>query len=290
MRLAVPAVVLAVVAATALLSCGAGGGGPAAPAPPVLPVLFVHGSGLDSTSWAALGRHLRSLGWPQEYLAAVDLSPNDGANEPAAREQLQPAAIRLLETAAARARREGWDPPNKLAVVAHSMGAVSGRWLASRLMPESVAVFVAIAGANHGSRALCGLSGVGNEELCAATSGEVPVFSGLNGTATAPRDPTPFGPGQDPPGRPHEPPTGAACIAWFTIFIDPDEWIVPADSARLAGSGAEAALTAPAEVQVVAPGEFRVTAAIRHDDLPSAPAVLSLVPTLLTAPIDCPAT
>jgi pimeloyl-ACP methyl ester carboxylesterase len=287
MNVGLPSAVLAAVAAAAVLSCGSGRGLQAVPGPPVL---LVHGSGLDSTSWDALTGRLRSLGWPQEYLAAVDLSPNDGANERAAREQLQPAAIRLLETAAARARREGWDPPDKLAVVAHSMGAVSGRWLASRLMPESVAVFVAIAGANHGSRALCGLSGAGNEELCAATSGEVPVFAGLNGTATAPRDPTPFGPGQDPPGHPHEPPTGAACIAWFTIFIDPDEWIVPADSARLAGSGAGVALTAPADVQVVAPGEFRVTAAIRHDDLPSAPAVLSLVPTLLAAPVDCPTT
>lgn len=287
MNRGLPAIALAALAAAALLSCGSGRGTPAAS---VLPVLFVHGSGLDSTSWSALSRHLRSLGWPDEYLLAVDLSPNDGANEPAAREQLQPAALRLLGDAAGRARREGRDPPDRLAVVAHSMGAVSGRWLASRLMPESVAVFVAIAGANHGSSALCGLAGAGNEELCAATSGEVPVFVGLNGTATAPRDPTPFGPGQDPPGHPHEAPTGAACIAWFTIFIDPDEWIVPADSARLAGSGGAFALTAPRDVQVVAPGEFRVTAAVRHDDLPAAPAVLSLVPTLLRTPAVCPDT
>lgn len=287
MNAGLPAAALAAFTAAALLSCGSGRGMRAAPGPPVL---LVHGSGLDSTSWEAFSRRLRSLGWPQEYLAAVDLSPNDGSNEPAAREQLQPAAMRLLEDAAARARREGWDPPGRLAIVTHSMGAVSGRWLASRLMPESVAVFVAIGGANHGSRALCGLSGAGNEELCGAATGEVPVFAGLNGTASAPRDPTPFGPVQDPPGHPHEPPTGAACIAWFTIFIDPDEWIVPADSARLAGSGSGSAVSVPRGVQVVAPGEFRITAAVRHDDLPAAAPVLSLVPALLSTPVDCPAT
>lgn len=256
---------------------------------PGLPVLFIHGSGLDSSSWDALTAHLRAAGWPAEYLRAVDLQPNDGANIPAAGDQLRPAALGLLAAAGDKARMEGWNPPDKLAIVAHSMGAVSGRWLATRLMPERIAVFVALAGANHGTEALCGLRGAGNEELCPASASRAPsVLAELNGTKTAPRDETPFGPAPDPPSVPSQRPAATVCIAWYTIYIDPDEWIVPANSARLSGAGGAESLAVPPGMERVASGEFRLRTEVRHDDVPAAPPAAALVESMLTSPTGCP--
>jgi pimeloyl-ACP methyl ester carboxylesterase len=262
---------------------------PAATEGPRLPVLLVHGSGLDSSSWDALVAHLRVAGWPAEYLRAVDLTPNDGANIPAAEDQLRPAALGLLAAAGDKARREGWSPPGKLAIVAHSMGAVSGRWLATRLMPERIAVFVALAGANHGTEALCGLRGAGNEELCPAPeSRATSVLAELNGTKAAPRDETPFGPAPDPPSVPGQRPTAAACIAWYTVFIDPDEWIVPASSARLAGAGGGLLDALPPGLERTGEGEYRLLDRVRHDDVASAAAVARLVASMLAGPTGCP--
>lgn len=251
-----------------------------------LPVLMIHGSGMNSSTWTPLARHLRTHGWPEEYLLAVDLLPDNGANIAAAERQLAPAAQALLERAAGRAASEGLDPPRKLAVVGHSMGAVSGRWLAARLIPDRVAVFVAIAGANHGSSMLCGRTGEGDKELCSTHSraGRSVVLEQLNGTEEAPTDETPYGPARDPPRVTRHPPDATACIAWYAVLIDPDEWVVPAASAHLAGSGGSSLGALPAGIERLREGEFVLRTPARHDDLPATPAVMELVASLLLGP------
>lgn len=285
------AVVFAAIALARLQRSNGDDPGPSRAEGPKIPILLVHGSGLDSSSWSALIGHLRSAGWPPEYLVAPDLVPSDGANLLAATTQLQPAAIRLMEQAAARAAQENWARPEKFAIVGHSMGTVSGRWLAAKLMPDRVAVFVAITGANHGTDALCGLAGQGNDELCPAypTSGQSFVLEQLNGRAEAPLDETPYGPATDPPGVPAIPPTASACIAWYTIFIASDEWIVPAASARLVGAGGAELPLLPKDFDAVAPGEFRLNTRVRHDDVPASAAVIDLIRSLLSADAVCPA-
>lgn len=250
-----------------------------------LPVLLVHGSGMSSSVWTALMHYLRAHGWPEEYLLAVDLVPDNGSNIAAAEQQLQPAAHALLERAAGRAATEGRVAPRKIAVVGHSMGAVSGRWLAAKLIPEQVSVVVAIAGPNRGSSALCGRAGEGDRELChewARTHGSV-VLRELNGMEVALVDETPYGPAGDPPGVTRRPPTATACIAWYTVMIDPDEWIVPASSARLAGSGGAGIARLPVGIERLREGEFVLRAPARHDDLPATPPVMKLVTSMLQA-------
>lgn len=256
-----------------------------------LAVLMIHGSGLDASIWSGMILHLRNAGWPADYLMAVDLRPDDGANIPAAESQLMPAAQSLLARARARARQKGWPLPDKIAIVAHSMGAVSGRWLGARLIPDQVAVFIAVAGAHHGTNAVCKLQGAGNDEMCpafpAANTSE--VLNLLNGTEQRPLDRTPYGPGADPAGVASVRPDASACISWYTLFIDPDEWITPAVSARLPGSGGKELRELPPGIERVAPGEFRIHERVRHDDLPSTGAVMSLVTSVLLLADDCAA-
>lgn len=249
-----------------------------------LAVLMIHGSGLDASIWSGMILHLRNAGWPADYLMAVDLRPDDGANIPAAESQLMPAAQSLGARARARARQEGWPLPDKIAIVAHSMGAVSGRWLAARLIPEQVAVFVAIAGPNHGSNVLCSRTGDGDRELCPARAQTGrSVLEQLNGTLAAPADETPYGPTEDPPGVTSRRPTATACIVWYAVLIDPDDWIVPAASARLAGGGGGGIARLPAGIVQLDQGEFVLSSWARHDDLPSTPAVMDLVTSMLEA-------
>lgn len=254
-----------------------------------LPVLMIHGSGLDASSWDGMIEHLRALGWPADYLVAVQLQSNDGANIPAAERQLKPAAEALLARARDLAQRNGWPAPAKLAVVGHSMGAVSGRWLAAKLIPGQVAVFIGIAGAHHGTNAVCGLAGEGNAELCPAfpAAGKSSVLDQLNGTPDRPVDPTPYGAAPDAAQVPSVRPDGETCISWYSLWIDPDEWITPATSARLPGSGGAEPADLPGGIVRVAPGEFRLDVQVRHDDLPAAPPVIEWVTSLLTMAGKC---
>jgi pimeloyl-ACP methyl ester carboxylesterase len=233
--------------------------------------------------------HLRRQGWPADYLMAVDLRPNDGAIIAAAEQQLKPAARALLARAQVMAMEEGRPRPTKLAVLGHSMGAVSGRWLAAKLIPESVAVFIAIAGAHHGTDAVCGLAGAGNAEMCPAfpPTGRSAVLELLNGSPHRPLDQTPYGPAADPAGVGSVRPDERACINWYSLFIEPDEWIVPTSSARLPGSGGSEPRELPRGIERIAPGEYRLHERVRHDDLPASDAVSSLVSTLLLQSVQC---
>ena len=121
------------------------------------PVLFVHGHGLSSADWRPLIEHLAVSGYPREYLHAVDIVPNTMANARAATSVIAPEAEALLARAEAAARRAGYSGKvsRRLDIVSHSMGVVSSRWYAAKLRPDLVRTWIGLAGANHGTQALC---------------------------------------------------------------------------------------------------------------------------------------
>lgn len=279
--------------AVALLALGGCGAGPS----PVTagcealrqpPVLLVHGSGLGPQSFAALEATLVTQGWPSSHVLAVRLEPADGANLVAARDQLAPAADGLLRAAAEAARRAGCPAPDRLDIVAHSMGAFSSRYYAAWLAPGQVRRWVAIAGANHGTDALCGYSGTGNREMCPAfarTASQSAAQAQLNGTAAEPLDPTPYGVGADQPGVPRIEPTATRRIVYYTIRLAEDPWIQPARSAELDGAGGLRLVPWPVGVRETTPGNLLWEAAVDHDAMPAEPGIVALVLQLLRAPI-----
>lgn len=246
----------AVLVAFTLVSC-------AAPPPPLpagaVPILFVHGHGGDAGVFDDMVEHLERAGYPPAYLMPVDLLPADGANEDAARETIAPAVEELVA-------RTGGGPDTRVDIVAHSMGAVSSRWYASRLRPERVRTLLAVAGANHGTDVLCGLADPGGRELCPAfATGPNTVQVALNGTPAAPVDETPFGRSADPPGVLGIPADGRRTIRWVAVLIPGDEWIVPVTSSELAGADPVAQLPAGVAVEQVRPGNLVFAEPTGHD-------------------------
>ncbi len=241
-----------------------------------VPVLFVHGSGLDSSSWTNAVRALEDSGYPSSHLLAVDLMPNDGDNILAAESQLSRAVERLLEAASGfkHANACTGEAPSRVAIIAHSMGAVSSRWYAARVAPQRVSMLVSIAGSNHGSNALCGLSGSGNRQMCPAYSdssdpGDIQVA--LNGTREQPKDETPFGIGRDTDLASSIPPTKDKRILYLTVRIEPDEWIEPSHSALLDGAGGEVAVPNAIDLSAfdeTTRGNYLLEKPVVHDDLP----------------------
>src|SRR5688572_32521575 len=71
------------------------------------PVLFVHGSGLDSSTWEPMRQAFETAGYPPEWLSAPNLRPNDGSNIEAATQQLAPTIDALLADTAEIARAKG---------------------------------------------------------------------------------------------------------------------------------------------------------------------------------------
>lgn len=251
------------------------------------PVLFVHGSGLNSSSWAAAKRDLRTIGYPEGYMLALDLVPNDGDNFSAAETQIAKAMSELLETVVAEHAQSGCSEaaPSKGALVTHSMGAVSGRWFAARVAPEKVVLLVTIAGSNHGTNALCGHEGDGNRQMCPAhsdASGPNEIQTVLNGTDHAITDETPFGIGQDSDPTISIRPGGGKRILYLTIRIEPDEWIEPAESATLDGAGGANFDALRSNILVeTTPGNFLFLKPVIHDQLPSDPDVIRFLTHLL---------
>jgi len=206
------------------------------------PVVLVHGSGLDSRSWSNLVTHLIKNDYPKEYISAVDLVPNNGSNIIAAQTQIKPAVDKLLSTAHRLCvkRKVMSCNTSKVDIVAHSMGAVSSRWYATRVRPDKVRKFISIAGSNHGTNALCRLKGDGNKEMCPAFSmdsarNRVQVL--LNSDSVLKYDQTPYGVGYDEDKIRKVPPDLQRKIYYFTLRIEPDEWITPPESAVLQGAG-----------------------------------------------------
>jgi pimeloyl-ACP methyl ester carboxylesterase len=252
-----------------------------------MPVLFVHGSGLSASSWDTMIEAFVERGYWSELLVAVDLRPRDGDNVRAAREFLVDAAADLLGKAQNLRVEHGCDGSMtpKLNIVTHSMGAFSGRWFVAFLAPDKVRTFVAIAGANHGTNALCGRSGSGDQQMCPAfassTAASTAQFT-LNGSPSQRIDETPFGEGTDTAAIESQAPDAQRSIAYFTIRIEPDPWIVPASSAILDGAGGPVRLKRALFSQAT-DGNFLFRDKSGHDELPSEPAVIRLVLDMLAS-------
>jgi pimeloyl-ACP methyl ester carboxylesterase len=256
------------------------------PLPPArVPIVFVHGTGMSSATWTELIDALVAEGYAREDLLALDLEPRDGSNVQAAERLIAPAVEELLAQAAVRAQRSGNAPPGKVDLIAHSMGAVSTRWYAAFVRPERVRLWLGIAGANHGTNALCGYPGEGDRELCpafATAPQDSPVLTALNGTPDAPRDESPFGLGTDAENVAAIPATQNACIAYFTVRIEPDEWIEPERSALLAGAGGlDTKSLKVRRFKQTEAGNFLFKGAAFHDDLPKRGPLTAFVQKLL---------
>jgi pimeloyl-ACP methyl ester carboxylesterase len=247
------------------------------------PVLLVHGYGGSPAVWAGMIEGLSALGYPPEYLSAVDIGFSARGNADAARSALVPAGAALLRRAervagqAGRARRFA-----RHDLVAHSMGAVSSR-LYAKWHPERVRVLVSLAGANHGTNRLCTFEDGAAREMCPAYSLDGGVQAELNGTAQVPGDETPFGIGEDGPARPHVPADASRRILYFAVSVEADKWILPAQSAELDGAGG-VPLSPPALLRERLPGNFSLPEVeADHDSLLGHPDVIRLVARMLAS-------
>ncbi|MBB6091659.1 pimeloyl-ACP methyl ester carboxylesterase [Povalibacter uvarum] len=266
--------------AVAAFALGAAGCGKAERCASGRPVLFVHGSGLDSSTWKPMRGAFESAGYPSSWLVAVDLKPSDGSSIAAAEQTIEPAARRLLDAAQATAKEAGCSPPEKIDIIAHSMGSMSARWYIAKRRADLVRNLVGIAPANHGSDALCGLSGEGNRELCPAfaqdaTSHRLQVE--LNGTRDQPADETPFGRGTDRPGVASLPPDEMRHVQYTTFRLGTDEWLRPETSAVLDGAGGLQLHELAGNGTETTPGNVLWQREVRHDDLPTDPALIVTV-------------
>jgi hypothetical protein len=233
--------------------------------------------------------HLVGIGYPREYLYAVDIVPNTMANVRAATSVIAPAAAALLVRANAAARNGGYrgEVPQRLDIVSHSMGALSSRWYAAKLRPELVRTWIALAGAHHGTDVACRLTDEAAREMCPAFATSVQTHAlqaALNGAADAWVDETPYGLGIDRPGVPRIPPDSARSILYLTVRIEPDRWIQPGRSALLDGAGG-LAIPVPEGVPVkeTSPGNFLFQAPVGHDPLLRHKDLIRLVAAMLAA-------
>ena len=240
------------------------------------PILFVHGHGLNAGSWKKLSDYLvRHAGYPPEYLFALNIVPNTMGNKRAARKFIRPAVEKLLKRANALARRNGYmgDMLRKVNIVAHSMGAMSSRWYVAREHPEKVRAWVSVAGANHGTNALCEYEAYdpGSDDMCPAfarSKFKSGIQVALNGKPGGQKDETPYGVGADRPGTKRVPPTGEKRVYYFTVRIEPDRWIKPESSAVIDGAGGvivESFKTLP--FTETSPGNFLYKGYTDHDSL-----------------------
>jgi pimeloyl-ACP methyl ester carboxylesterase len=252
------------------------------------PVVFVHGHGMGPGDWDDMIRRLVALGYPREYLHAVEIRPSVMGNVAAAENVIDPAVTRLLDVARDAASDAGYVDMNlqNVDIVSHSMGAVSSRWYAAKIRPDRVRVWISIGGANRGTDRLCAFSDEGAADLCPAYATDPSSNSvqlSLNGLPDDPSDETPWGTGPDPEIVDRVPHDAIRRISYFTIRIDPDAWIRPASSATLRGAGDETC-SAPeiASVEMTGCGNFLILTGTSHDDMPKDEAIIALVEWLLT--------
>jgi len=155
------------------------------------PVVMVHGFNGGADDYDKMIEWFKELGYPEEYLAAIDFEDSTGSTIPQARDELPPFVDELL----ARTNRE------KVDVVAHSLGALTVRlWIKLYEGDSKVRDIVTVSGTNHGNNTSC-LSqwwGEGAKEMCPAYADEEHSANGvqwtLNGDPdSADVDETPFG-------------------------------------------------------------------------------------------------
>jgi len=250
------------------------------------PVVFIHGHGMSSNDWDEMIRYLSNMGYPREYLHSVEIEPNKMGNVDAAQTVIGPAVDSLLESARSAAEETGYSDtlPQRVDLVSHSMGAVSSRWYATRMKPEYVRVWISVGGANHGTNVLCRYSDDGAADLCPAYATDPeknPVQVMLNGTSERRVDETPWGIGRDPDNRPRIVPDKNRRIVYYTIRIEPDHWIEPAESATLIGGGSAVRLIDDRRFTETSPGNLLLLAEMIHDDMPWEDDVIAVVEMLL---------
>ena len=110
------------------------------------------------------------------------------------------------------------------------------------------------------------------------------VQTELNGTSSRPTDETPFGLGPDSDPSLSKRPDAERRILYVTVYLDPDRWIRPTESAFLdgAGTGTETNLPDVYDVVETTPGNYRFTGDSSHDGLPEHPQVCGFVHYILT--------
>jgi pimeloyl-ACP methyl ester carboxylesterase len=248
------------------------------------PVLFVHGLGQDASTFAYLVRQFESRGFPSSCLFAVSIEPEDASNVAAAEAYHAPAADRLLR-AQSRALA---GTCRKVHIVAHSMGALSARWFASRLRPDLVASVITTAGANHGTDWACRpRMAPGPDEMCpafASSATESDVQLALNGTPAPDVDETPWGLGEDPPGVQSVAADSERRILYVSIRARDDPYIQPVASSLLAGAGGVALPpSALSAFEETTPGNLLARRVSGHDELLASPEVAQLIVDLAAA-------
>ena len=279
MRLPFPAIAVALSLAAAPPACTGGGPEPA-PAEDCAstPVIFVHGLDQNAAIFAPAVAYLSAHGIGASCLHAVELSPRDGDNIRAAQEQIAPFVEDILGTTNRARAAAGLAPIDKVHLVAHSMGALSGRWYAAVLHPERVATFIATSGANHGTNWHCDRPiGPGHRQMCpafAASAEHNALQFRLNGAPGPDVDETPYGVGRDSAGVRTVPPDGARSILYVTLHADGDPYVVPAASLLLDGAGWKNLQLDPALAAEPSPGNFQLRRPSGHDELLSSPAAL----------------
>jgi len=239
------------------------------------PVFFVHGHGGSSSEWFSLMSTLVAAGYPPELLRAIDLVPSDGPNRESAEQQIAPAIDAFLADVNAFLAAQGYTgpPKRKVDIVAHSMGGLSTRWYTAVVAPGRVDAWISLAGANHGTDALCpfvGFDAGGAAELCPAysTDADDMVQLTLNGAPGAGVDETPYGIGVDSLGVGVVAPDDDRRVFYATVRTQNDVWIVPGDSVIVDGAGGRV-VTLPEEFPAVetSPGNFLMTNGVTHDVL-----------------------
>ncbi len=247
------------------------------------PIVFVHGSGLSASSWDEMISGLGDAGYSRDYLHAVEIRPSDGDNVKAARTDIADGVKRVIASQAARLAGRGCPEHHsgKVDIVAHSMGAFSARWYVRFIGPENVRTLITLAGANHGTDKLCDRAGIGDKQMCpafSASSDSSVVQIELNGSLQSPGDETPFGMAPDANDRHRIEPNETSSIRYFTIRLDPDFWIKPADSAILHGAGGSMSIDIDhLPIKETSPGNFLFTGHSSHDGLTSHPAIIDFV-------------
>lgn len=219
-------------------------------------------------------------GYPDEWLLALDLKPNDGSSITAAERAVAPAVTKLLEVAQSDARKRGCVAPEKVDIVVHSMGSMAARWYIAKVDATRVKNLVGIAPANHGSNALCGLPGSGNQELCPAYAQDERdsrLQVQLNGTTMAPLDETPFGSGADRADVRPIAPDDARKVQYTTFRLAQDEWLDPASSPVLDGAGGLRLLGLDGSGVETSSGNVLWHRSVPHDDLPREAALIATV-------------
>ena len=250
------------------------------------PVLFVHGSGLSAKTWGNMIEFFSKNGYPQKYLLAIDMMPRNGSNIKAATTYITPAVEKLIRQSNEEAKRNGSNIKHKkIAIISHSMGAVSSRWYIFKEKPEKIIKWISLAGANHGTNAICPYRAPGNDELCPAfakTKKESHVQIVLNGTPDEPVDETPFGLGKDKNKIKSIPPDKNRQIVYYSIRIEPDRWIKPESSAIIDGAGGENKdMISKFPVRETSAGNFLFKKRVGHDPLPKDEDLIKLVHYLL---------